>query len=88
MRDKKATENNDVLVDVLKHLRKAALRLTMQLMKNISVSGERTKDFMAFTMTVMKKKLIATKCSDRLCPKLIIVLFSESIFSLRLPSPN
>jgi hypothetical protein len=88
LRDKKATENNDVLVDVLKILGKAGLRLTMQMMKNIRVCGEWTKDFMAFTMIVMKKKLIATKCSDRLCPKLVIILFSESIFPLLLPNPN
>jgi hypothetical protein len=43
---------------------------------------------MAFTVIVIKEKLIATKCSDRLCPKLVIILFSESIFPLLIPNPN
>lgn len=88
MRDKEATQNNDALVDVLKLLGKVVLRLTMQLMKNIRVSGEWSKDFMTFTMIVIKEKLIATKCSDPLCPKLVIILFSESIFPFLLLNPT
>jgi hypothetical protein len=65
LRDKKAAENNEALVDVFKLLGKVGLRLTMQLMKNIRVSGKWSKDFMTFTMIFIKKKLIATKCSDR-----------------------
>jgi len=80
LRDKEATENNDELVDVFKLLGKAGLRLTMQLMKNVRVIGEWSKHFMAFTMIAIKEKLIATKCSDRLCAKLVIILFSEFIF--------
>jgi len=60
----------------------------MQLIKNVHVSGEWSKDFMVFTKTIIKKKLIATKYSDRLCPKLVIILFSESIFPLLLPNSN
>jgi len=65
LRDKEATENNDVLVELLKFLGKSSLRLTKQLVKNVRVSGGWSKHFMAFTMIVIKEKLVATKCSDR-----------------------
>jgi hypothetical protein len=52
MRDKKAIGDDDVPGDVLK------------LMNSIYVSGECSRDLIEVTMSALKKKPKATKCSD------------------------
>jgi hypothetical protein len=64
MRDKKATEDDDVPGDVLKLLEEGGLRLMTQLINSIYVTGEWPRDFIEVTMIALKKKPKATKCSD------------------------
>jgi hypothetical protein len=64
MRDKKATGDDDVPADVLKLLGEGGLRLMIQMINNIYVTGEWPTDFTEVTMIALKKKPTATKCSD------------------------
>jgi hypothetical protein len=64
MRDKKATGDDDVPGDVLKLLGEDGLRLMIQPINSIYVTGERPRDFIEVTMIALKKKPKATKCSD------------------------
>jgi hypothetical protein len=64
IRDKKATGDDDVSGDVLKFLGEGGLRLMTQLINSMYVTGEWPRDFIEVTMTVLKKKPKATKCSD------------------------
>jgi hypothetical protein len=64
MRDKKATGDDDAPGDVLKLLGEDGLRLMTQLINSIYVTGEWPRDYIEVTMTALKKKPKATKCSD------------------------
>jgi hypothetical protein len=64
MRDKKATGDDDVPGDVLKLLGEDGLKLMTQLINSMYVTGEWPRDFIEVTMTALKKKPKATKCSD------------------------
>jgi hypothetical protein len=63
IRDKKATGDDDVPGDVLKLLGENGLKLMKQLINSMYVTGEWPRDFIEFTMIVLKKKPKATKCS-------------------------
>jgi len=67
-----ATGDDGVPGDVLKLLGKDGLRSMTHLFKNIYETGERPKDFSDVTVTALKKKPKATKCSDRRKISLII----------------
>jgi hypothetical protein len=64
MRDKKATGDDDVLVEALKLLEDNGLNLMTQLSNNICESGEWPKDFTEVTMVALNKKPKARKCTD------------------------
>jgi hypothetical protein len=64
MRNKKATGDDDVPVEVLKLLGDDGLKLLSQLINNIYISGQWPKDFTEVTMVALKKKPIARKCTD------------------------
>jgi hypothetical protein len=64
MRDKKATGGDDVPGDVLKLLGEDGLKLMTLLINSIYVTGEWPIGFIEVTMTTLKKKPKATKCSD------------------------
>jgi hypothetical protein len=64
MRDKKATGDDDVPVDVLKLLGEDGLRRMTQLINSIYVTGKWLRDFIEVTLLALKKKPKATKCSD------------------------
>jgi hypothetical protein len=75
MRDKKATGDDDVLMEALKllgdegfnlltQLIDDGLNLLTQLINNIYESGEWPKDFTEVTMVALKKKPKARKCTD------------------------
>jgi hypothetical protein len=59
-----AAENYDVSADILKLLGEDALRLVTQLIDSVYETGEWSKDFVQVTMSALKKKPKATKCSD------------------------
>lgn len=61
MRDKRATGDDDVLVDVLKLWEEESLSLTTYVINNKYEIRERLKDFMKVTMTALRKKPKATK---------------------------
>jgi hypothetical protein len=71
MGDKKVTDD-DVSGDVLKLLEEDALKVMIQLIKDIHETGEWPKNFIEVTMTALKKKPKATKCSNH-CTVSIIV---------------
>jgi hypothetical protein len=64
MRGKKATRDDDVVVEALKLLGYDGLNLMTQLINNIYESGEWPKDFIEVTMIALKKKPKARKCTD------------------------
>ena len=64
MRNKKATDDDDVPGDVLKLLGGSGLKIIMKLINNIYETGELPKDLTEVTMIALKKKPQATKCSD------------------------
>jgi hypothetical protein len=64
MRDKKVTGDDDVPEDVLKLLGEDGPKLMTQLINSIYVTGEWPRDIIEVTMTALKKKPKATKCSD------------------------
>jgi hypothetical protein len=64
MRNKKATEDDDVPEDVLKLMGEGGLKVMMKLINTIYETGEWLKDFTEVTMIALKKKPQATKCSD------------------------
>jgi hypothetical protein len=64
MRNKKATEDDDVPGDVLKLLKEGGLKIISKLINTIYETGEWSKDFTEFTIIALKKKPQATKCSD------------------------
>jgi hypothetical protein len=64
MRDKKATGDDDVLVEALKLLEDNGLNLMTQLSNDIYESGEWPKDFTEVTMVALKTKPKARKCTD------------------------
>lgn len=66
MRDKKATRDDNVLVDALKLLGEDGLRLITHKIKNIYETEEWPMDLTEFTMIAFKKKSKATKCRDHL----------------------
>jgi hypothetical protein len=61
MRDKKATGDDDIPVEVLKLLGEDGLNLMTQLINNVYESGEWPKDFIEVTMIALKKKPKARK---------------------------
>jgi hypothetical protein len=61
MRDKTATGDDAVPVDVLKLWGEENLSLTTLLINNKHETRERWKDFMKVTMTALKKKPKATR---------------------------
>ena len=63
MRNKKAAGYDDVPGDVLKLMGEGALKIMTKLINNIHETGERPKDF-TVTMSALKKKPQATRCSD------------------------
>jgi len=63
MRNKKATGYDDVPGDVLKLLEEGGLKIMTKLINTIYEAGEWPKDFTEVTMTALKKKPQATKCS-------------------------
>jgi hypothetical protein len=64
MRNKKATENDDVPGDVLKLFGEGGSKIMMKLINTIYETGEWPKDFTDVTMTALKKKPQVTKCSS------------------------
>ena len=64
MRDKKATESDDVPEYVLGLLGEDGFKLMTQLANNIYQTGEWSKDLIEVKMIASKKKPKATKCSD------------------------
>jgi hypothetical protein len=64
MRDKKDTGDDDVPRDILRLLGEDGLKLMIQLINSIYVTGEWPRDFIEVTMIALKKKPKATKCSD------------------------
>jgi len=63
MRNKKATEDDDVPGDVLKLLLKCGMKIMMKLINTIYETGGWPKDFTLVTMIALKKPQ-ATKCSN------------------------
>jgi hypothetical protein len=64
MRNKKATEDDDVPGDVLKLFGEGGLKIMTKLINTIYETGEWPKDFKEVTMIALNKKPQATKCSD------------------------
>ena len=64
MRNKKATEDDDVPGDVLKLLGEGCLKIMKKLIDNVYETGEWTKDFTEVTIIALKKKPQVTKYSD------------------------
>jgi hypothetical protein len=64
IRNKKATEDDDVPGDVFKLLGEFGLKIITKLINNIYESGEWPKVFTAVSVIAVKKKPQATKCSD------------------------
>jgi hypothetical protein len=64
IRDKRATGDEVVPGDVLRWLGEDGLRLMTQLISSIYVTGEWPRDLIEVTMTALKKKPKATKCSN------------------------
>ena len=64
MRNKKATEDDDVPGDVLKLYGEAGLKIMKKLINTTYETGEWPEDFMEVTMIALKRKPRATKCSD------------------------
>jgi hypothetical protein len=64
MRNKNATEDDDVPGDVLKLLGEGGLKIMTKLINTIYETGEWPKDFTEVTMINLKKKPQATICSD------------------------
>ena len=64
MRNRKATGDDDVLGDVLKLLGEGGLKILTKLSNTICNTGEWPQDFTEVTMTALKKKTKATKCTD------------------------
>ena len=64
MRNRKATGDDDVTGHVLKLLGEGGLKILIKLIKTIYETEEWSKDFTDVTMTALKKKTQATKCSD------------------------
>jgi hypothetical protein len=62
--DMKATGDDAVLGDVLKLYGEDGLKLMTQLINSIYVTGEWPRDSIEVTMTALKKKPKATKCSE------------------------
>ena len=65
MRNRKATEDDDVPGDVLKLLGEGGLKILIKLINTIYETGEWPKDFTEVKMIALKKKTQATICSDR-----------------------
>lgn len=61
MRDKMATGDNDVLVDVFKLLGEYRLILVTQIINSIYETRWLAKDFTEFTLMSLNKKPVATK---------------------------
>jgi hypothetical protein len=72
MRNKKATEDDDVPGDVLKLLGEGALKIMTKLINTIYETGGWPKDFTEVTMIALKKEPKATKCSDHRTFSLIL----------------
>ena len=70
MRNKKATDDDDVPGDVLKLLGEGGLKIMMKLINTIYETGEWSKDFTKVTM-IASKKPRTTKCSDHCAISLI-----------------
>jgi len=64
MRNRKATGDDNVPGDVLKLLAEGGLTILTELINAIYETGEWPKDFTEVTMTALKKKTQATRCSD------------------------
>jgi len=64
IRNKKATEDDDVPGDVLKLLGEGGMKIMTKLVNTIYDTVEWPKDFTEVTMIALKKKPQATKCSD------------------------
>jgi hypothetical protein len=64
MRNKKATDDDDVLGYVLNVLGEDGLKIMTKLINTIYETGEWPKDFKEVTMIALKKKPQAAKCSD------------------------
>ena len=63
MRNRKATEDDDVPGDVFKLLGEGGLKILTKLINTIYVTEEWSKDFSEVTMIALKKKTQATKYS-------------------------
>ena len=64
MRDKEATGDDDVPVDVLEMLGEDGVRLLTYLINSIYETGEWPRDFIEVAMIALKKRLKATECND------------------------
>ena len=64
MRRKKATGDDNILVDWLKWLGDRGLKIITALVNKIYMSGDWQKDFLDVTMIALPKKNQAKKCSD------------------------
>jgi len=64
MRNRKATEDDDVPGDVLKLLGECGLKILTKLINTTYETEEWPKDFTEVTMIALKKETQATKCSD------------------------
>ena len=64
MRNRKATEDDDVPGDVLKLLREGGLKILTKLINTVYETGEWPKDFTDVTMIALKRKTQATKYSS------------------------
>jgi hypothetical protein len=71
MRNKKATGDDDVPEDVLKLFGEGGLKIMTKLINTIYETGEWPKDFTKVTVTALKKKPQATKCSQHCTISLI-----------------
>ena len=64
MKVKKVRDDDDVPGDVLTLLGEECVRIMIQLINNINETGKWPKYFTEVTMTALKKKTQATKCSN------------------------
>jgi len=64
IRNRKATGDDDIPGDVIKLLGEGGLKILTKLSNAIYNTGEWPQDFTEVTMIALKKKTIATKCSD------------------------
>jgi hypothetical protein len=72
LRDEKATGDGDLPGDVLKLLREGGFKIMTQLFNSTHKTGARPNEFLEVTMTALKKKPKATKCSNHHTISLIV----------------